>query len=298
VGALLALIFGIVALSTMKRDPALGGRGIAIAGTVLGAVGLVVPLAALAVVAIASVSTTSSGGSADSVIFVTSSPRASAPPTTREGSARSTGRLPVTVPGATLTGDTPCPAADGSTARAIMFAKPPPMCIDATKTYTAKIATSKGDITIALAADKAPQTVNNFVVLARYHYFDNTICHRIIQGFVVQCGDPTGSGAGPNPGYSIPDELPTTAYAIGDLAMANTGTANTGGSQFFIISGANGASLPLQYSYFGKVTTGLDTTVTALDAVHGPDPNSANGDAGGVPTAEQVVISTVTITES
>jgi cyclophilin family peptidyl-prolyl cis-trans isomerase len=206
--------------------------------------------------------------------------------------------LPTTVPGATLTGDTPCPAADGSTARAIMFAKPPPMCIDATKTYTAKIATSKGDITIALAADKAPQTVNNFVVLARYHYFDNTICHRIIQGFVVQCGDPTGSGAGPNPGYSIPDELPTTAYAIGDLAMANTGTANTGGSQFFIISGANGASLPLQYSYFGKVTTGLDTTVTALDAVHGPDPNSANGDAGGVPTAEQVVISTVTITES
>ena len=203
---------------------------------------------------------------------------------------------PSTVPGATLTGDTPCPAVDGSSARAIMFAKAPPMCIDATKTYTAKISTSKGDVTIALDAAKAPQTVNNFVVLALYHYFDNTECHRIIESFVVQCGDPTGTGSGANPGYSIPDELPTAAYAIGDIAMANTGSPNTGGSQFFIISGTQGASLPRQYSYFGKVTAGLDTTVKALDAVHGPA--SSATDPGGVPTAEQVVISSVTITIS
>jgi cyclophilin family peptidyl-prolyl cis-trans isomerase len=201
---------------------------------------------------------------------------------------------PTTVPGATLTTDTPCPAFDGSSARTIMFAKAPPMCIDATKTYTAKISTNKGDVTVALDAQKAPQTVNNFVVLALYHYFDSTVCHRIITGFVVQCGDPTGTGSGANPGYTIPDELPTTAYAIGDLAMANTGSANTGGSQFFIISGTAGASLPMQYSYFGKVTEGLDTTVKALDALAGP-PSSAT-DPGGVPTKEQVLISSVTIT--
>jgi cyclophilin family peptidyl-prolyl cis-trans isomerase len=203
---------------------------------------------------------------------------------------------PSTVAGAAVTGDTPCPAADGSSPRTIMFAKPPPMCIDATKTYMAKISTNKGDVTVALDAAKAPQTVNNFVVLALYHYYDNTVCHRIIESFVVQCGDPTGTGSGPNPGYSIPDELPTTPYAIGDLAMANTGSANTGGSQFFIISGDQGAALPLQYSYFGKVTEGLDTTVKALDAAHGPA--SSATDPGGSPTAEQVVINSVTVTEA
>jgi cyclophilin family peptidyl-prolyl cis-trans isomerase len=205
---------------------------------------------------------------------------------------------PTTVPGATITGDTTCPAADGSSPRTITFAKAPPMCIDVSKTYTAKISTNKGDVTVALDPTKAPQSVNNFVVLARYHYFDSTVCHRIIESFVVQCGDPTGTGSGPNPGYSIPDELPTSPYAIGDVAMANQGSPNTGGSQFFIISGAQGAALPQQYSDFGKVTEGLDTTVKALDALHGPAAAADGSDAGGVPTAEQVVISTVTITES
>jgi cyclophilin family peptidyl-prolyl cis-trans isomerase len=204
---------------------------------------------------------------------------------------------PSTVAGATLTGDTPCPAADGSSARTVLFAKAPPTCIDATKTYAAKISTNKGDLTIALDATKAPKTVNNFVVLARYHYFDNTVCHRIIESFVVQCGDPGGTGGPQYPGYSIPDELPTIPYAIGDVAMANAG-ANTGGSQFFIVSGQQGVTnLGLQYSNFGKVTDGLDTTVKALDALHGPAPSGA-GDPGGVPTAEQVVITSVTITET
>jgi cyclophilin family peptidyl-prolyl cis-trans isomerase len=219
-------------------------------------------------------------------------------PTTLELTTDSTTTipLPTTVAAATVAGDTPCPAADGSSARTIGFAKVPPMCIDVTKTYTAKVTTNKGDVTIALDAAKAPQTVNNFVVLARYHYFDSTVCHRIIQNFVVQCGDPTGTGSGPYPGYSVPDELPATPYAIGDLAMANTGSPNTGGSQFFIITGADGASLPLQYSYFGKVTGGLDTTVKALDAAHGPAQSASS--PGGVPTAEQIVITAVTITEA
>ena len=104
--------------------------------------------------------------------------------------------LPSTIAGATLTGDTPCPAADGSSPRTITFAKAPPSCIDAAKTYTAEVTTNKGAYTIALDAAAAPLTVNNFVVLARYHYFDNTICHRAIPDFAVQCGDPTGTGYG------------------------------------------------------------------------------------------------------
>ena len=103
---------------------------------------------------------------------------------------------------------TPCPNADGTSPRTITFAEPPPMCIDPAKTYTATVVTNKGEFTVDLDAAKAPQTVNNFVVLSRYHYYDGVLCHRIIDSFVVQCGDPTGTGSGPNPGYTIPDELP------------------------------------------------------------------------------------------
>ena len=112
-------------------------------------------------------------------------------------------------------------------------------------------------------------TVNNFVVLARYHYFDNTICHRAIPSFAVQCGDPTGTGTG-GPGYSFADELPAAgSYKVGSIAMANSGP-DTNGSQFFIITGANGVALPANYTLFGEVTDGLDTTVKALDALGNP----------------------------
>jgi cyclophilin family peptidyl-prolyl cis-trans isomerase len=201
--------------------------------------------------------------------------------------------LPSTIAGATITGDTPCPAADGSSARTIKFAKPPATCIDPTKTYTAVVTTNKGPYTVALNAKAAPITVNNFVVLARYHYFDNTICHRAIPGFMVQGGDPTGVGTG-GPGYAIADELPAAgSYKIGSLAMANTGQPNTGGSQFFLITGDQGVSLPASYSLFGQVTDGLDTTVKALDALGNPDQAS-----NGVPPLQQIVIQSVTITES
>ena len=150
--------------------------------------------------------------------------------------------LPTTIAGATLTGETPCPAADGSSPRTITFAQAPPSCIDATKTYTAEVTTNKGAYTIALDAGAAPLTVNNFVVLARYHYFDNTICHRAIPQFAVQCGDPTGTGSG-GPGYTFADELPASgSYKVGSIAMANSGP-DTNGSQFFIITGANGVAL-------------------------------------------------------
>ena len=200
--------------------------------------------------------------------------------------------LPSTIAGATLTGDTPCPAADGSSPRTITFAKAPPTCIDATKTYTAEVTTNKGAYTIELNAGAAPITVNNFVVLARYHYFDNTVCHRAIPDFAVQCGDPTGSGSG-GPGYSFADELPATgSYKVGSVAMANSG-ADTNGSQFFVITGAQGVALSANYSLFGQVTDGLDTTVAALNALGNPD-QAANG----VPPVEQIIVQSVTITET
>jgi len=160
------------------------------------------------------------------------------------------------------------------------------MVIDPTKQYQAEVATSKGTMTIVLDAVGAPKTVNNFVFLARWHYYDGIVFHRIIPGFMLQGGDPEGSGRG-GPGYRFDDELPAPGrYEIGSLAMANAGP-NTNGSQFFIVSGPDGTSLPPSYSLFGKVVGGLDV-VKAIEAV---------GSRSGAPS-EEVVIESVTITES
>src|SRR5271170_161092 len=181
---------------------------------------------------------------------------------------------------------TPCPAADGSSLKAQHFDGPPPMCIDVNKRYSAKMVTSKGDLVIALDPVAAPKTVNSFVFLARYHYYEGIVFHRVIPGFVLQGGDPTGSGSG-GPGYRFPDELPQPGrYEIGSLAMANAGP-NTNGSQFFIISGPDGAALPPQYSLFGAVVSGGEV-VSAIDAV---------GTRSGTPK-EQVVIESVVIAEA
>ena len=121
--------------------------------------------------------------------------------------------------------------------------------------------TTLGTLVIALDAIKAPKTVNNFVFLALNHYYDGVIFHRIINGFMCQGGDPTGTGTG-GPGYKFADELPKPGqYEIGSVAMANAGP-NTNGSQFFIVSGRSGVGLPPQYSLFGKVVKGLDVLET------------------------------------
>lgn len=152
---------------------------------------------------------------------------------------------------------TPCPATDGSSPKRQHFDEPPQMCIDTTKRYSATMETSLGTMTIHLDAATAPKTVNNFVTLARYHYYEGVTFHRIIKGFMCQGGDPDGSGRG-GPGYKFEDELPQPGrYEIGSLAMANAGP-NTNGSQFFIVSGQSGVGLPPQYSLFGKVVAGLD----------------------------------------
>lgn len=180
-----------------------------------------------------------------------------------------------------------CPPTDGSAERQIKFDAQPPMCIDVDKTYTAVMDTSMGSMTIVLDPKRAPLTVNNFVFLARYKYYDSIIFHRIINGFVCQGGDPEGSGRG-GPGYRFADELPSAGeYEIGSVAMANAGP-NTNGSQFFLISGPSGAGLPPQYSLFGKITEGLDV----LEAMQ----NVPTG-AGDRPKTD-VVINSVTVSES
>jgi peptidylprolyl isomerase len=157
---------------------------------------------------------------------------------------------------------TPFPARDGSAPKQQQFKAPPELGIDPSKRYTATMSTSMGDMVIALDPVKAPNTVNNFVFLALHHYFDGIIFHRIINGFMCQGGDPTGTGTG-GPGYRFDDELPKPGqYEIGSVAMANAGP-NTNGSQFFLISGSSGVQLPPQYSLFGKIVKGLDV----LDAM-------------------------------
>jgi cyclophilin family peptidyl-prolyl cis-trans isomerase len=115
------------------------------------------------------------------------------------------------------------------------FKEPPPMTIDPAKKYTATMETSCGKITIDLDPKAAPKTVNSFVFLAKQKYFDGLTFHRVVKDFVIQGGDPQGTGSG-GPGYEFEDELPQQGYSIGSLAMANSG-ANTNGSQFFIITG-------------------------------------------------------------
>ena len=149
------------------------------------------------------------------------------------------------------------PPFDGSAPKQQKFSTPPEMGIDPTKRYTATMETSMGTIVISLDPINAPKTTNNFVFLALNHYYDGIVFHRIIKGFVCQGGDPQGSGMG-GPGYRFEDELPKPGkYAIGSLAMANAGP-NTNGSQFFIISGQSGCTLPPLYSLFGQVVKGLD----------------------------------------
>jgi cyclophilin family peptidyl-prolyl cis-trans isomerase len=191
--------------------------------------------------------------------------------------------------GGSIEGTPECPAEDGSSERITSFAEAPPTCIDDTATYLAEIDTTLGQIVVELDSAKAPTTVNNFVFLARYHYYDGAPFHRIIPGFVIQGGDATGEPLGTgSPGYAIDDELPEPGeYEVGSIAMANSGP-NTSGSQFFIVTGASGESLPNQYSLFGSVTEGLDV-VSAIEGLP--------TDQSDYPT-EEIYINSVTITES
>ena len=139
------------------------------------------------------------------------------------------------------------------------YKNPPEFSIDVNKTYTAEINTTSGLMTVELFTDIAPNTVNNFVSLSEDGYYNNIIFHRVIKDFMIQGGDPSGTGhgeMGKYPGYEFEDELNNPMpYEKGILAMANRGP-NTNGSQFFIMH--SDYPLPYQYTIFGKVTQGLD----------------------------------------
>lgn len=149
-------------------------------------------------------------------------------------------------------------APDSSIAGFPQFPGVPEMKIDPAKAYYATVVTNRGTFVIQLYADVAPVTVNNFVCLATNDYYDGVIFHRIIRGFMIQSGDPTGTGRG-GPGYQFNDELPGDElnYVEGSVAMANSG-ANTNGSQFFISTDNNSSRLQKAYSIFGQVTEGQD----------------------------------------
>jgi cyclophilin family peptidyl-prolyl cis-trans isomerase len=163
------------------------------------------------------------------------------------------------------------------------WTQPPAMAIDTNKTYTATVATNKGSFEITFYPKDAPKTVNNFVCLAKSGFYDNTTFHRVVPGFVIQGGDPEGTGRG-GPGYRFDDEPVKKPYNRGIVAMANAGP-NTNGSQYFVC--LDNVSLPPAYTIFGEVTKGMDV-VDAIAAV------PINGSS----PIEPVTVSTVTIAES
>lgn len=161
------------------------------------------------------------------------------------------------------------------------YAKPFDQQLDPGKTYTATLETNHGSIDVEFFPDDAPATVNNFVSLAKDGYYDGTPFHRIIRGFMIQGGDPTGSGMG-GPGYKFADEPVNKDYEPGTLAMANAGP-NTNGSQFFIVLQDLRGRLPKNYTIFGKVTDGLDV----VDAI--ADVDVTRGSSGEVSSPTQPV---------
>jgi peptidyl-prolyl cis-trans isomerase B (cyclophilin B) len=182
-----------------------------------------------------------------------------------------------------------CPASPYARVNTLSWKTQPSLAISTAKTYYATVATTAGTFVIKLDAAAAPHTVNNFIFLAEHKYYNCVIFHRVIPGFVIQGGDPTGTGTG-GPGYTIPDELPKAGnptYPLYSVAMANESSPNTGGSQFFIVTGASGEKLPNSYSLFGQVVSGQSVLRTI----------NAEGTAAGPPLVVQRML-TVTISSS
>jgi cyclophilin family peptidyl-prolyl cis-trans isomerase len=184
----------------------------------------------------------------------------------------------------------PCPAADGTSEQVLEFPSAPQNCLEDGAAYAAVFDTNLGTIRAELDVDKAPETVNNFVYLARYGYYDGTAFHRIISDFMIQGGDPNGNPPGTGgPGYTIAEEVPAEGeYQVGSLAMAKRNEPGTTGAQFFIVTGPNGEALPPLYSLFGQVTEGLDV-VKAIEALP--------TDGTDYPT-EEIIVNSITIEQT
>ena len=188
-----------------------------------------------------------------------------------------------------------CPASPTTPTAAAKqtYTAAPPMTIDTSKQYTATVKTTTGTFTVALDAKTAPITVNNFVFLADKGYFNCGSFFRVVQGQVIQTGNPAQTNSGKEPGYTIPDELPAKAanaaqqYPAGSVAMANTGAPHTGGSQWFIVTGPQYESLSNSYSLFGQVASGMPVVQTI----------SQQGSPNGIPPYVTQRIISVTISD-
>ncbi|MEU1013187.1 peptidylprolyl isomerase [Streptomyces sp. NPDC088810] len=202
-------------------------------------------------------------------------------------------------PSATPTSKAPDPCAKpaAGSVKKQSWKKEPAMTIDTSAKYTLKLATTCGDIGVALKTSAAPHTVNSFDFLAGKGYFDHTKCHRLTtQGiYVLQCGDPQGTGMG-GPGYTLPDEnlkdksLKNNTYPAGTVAMANTGQKHTGGSQFFLVY--KDSQLPPSYTPFGTIDA---AGMKVLDKIAAAGESTGAGD--GAPNAT-VVINKATVGKS
>ena len=181
------------------------------------------------------------------------------------------GALPTAVSLPTELGATAAPATGAASGENLQYSAAPEMSIDPAKFYVATFKTAKGDIVVELLADKAPMTVNNFVFLAREGYYDHTTFHRVLDNFMAQGGDPTGTGSG-GPGYQFQDEFhpDLTFDSPGLLAMANAGPG-TNGSQFFITFEPT-PHLTGKHTIFGRVLSGMDVAqaLTRRDPNTGP----------------------------
>jgi peptidyl-prolyl cis-trans isomerase B (cyclophilin B) len=193
----------------------------------------------------------------------------------------------------------PCEKPAAGSVKKLSWQKEPAMTIDPSAKYTMKLATTCGEIDLALKAGAAPHTVNSFAFLAGENFFDHTKCHRLTtEGiYVLQCGDPTGTGTG-GPGYTIPDEnlkdksLKGNVYPAGTVAMANTGQAHTGGSQFFLVY--QDSQLPPSYTPFGTISASGMTVLKKIAAA-GAQPADQSGNTA--PNAT-VVINKATVSKS
>ena len=230
------------------------------------------------------------------IVFLVNGGTKTVAPTTTTTTTSSTTSSTTTTSTTLKTGIPTCPPTAGSADRVILFEGAPGNCITKTAVFEATFTTSLGNIVVSMPAASSYAAVNNFVFLARYHYYDKTTFHRVIPGFVVQGGDPWGDGTGgPQhyPGYSYTGNTPpascktkpnqATCYQPGDIAMANSTGPSTNGSQFFfVLSGGqkvlNGEP---NYTIFGKVISGANV----MDKI------GADGSSSGTPTIKVNLLS-------
>ncbi len=255
---------------------------------VIPAIVVVVVLAALGVFL------TSTGGSSKKKVTTATTTAGKTTPTTAAPGTAPTA-APVTG-GTKITGTTPCPSFTGSNPHVTEFAKAPPNCLSAGKTYTATIDTTMGKVAISFDTTKTPNTANNFIVLSLYHYFDGTALFRTDTSIgIIQGGSPhTQSASDPGPGYTIPDEGSGYTYAPGDLVMARTSAPNSAGAQFFfcVTNACSNLNSQGNYVVFAHVTSGLNVLQNIL-ALNVNQP----GGLGGAPS-KLVLVKSISVTES